>query len=822
MTNHWVDMKNAKTILVEGSNVAENHPMAFKWIRVAQQNGAKIIHVDPRFTRTSAAADMYARIRPGTDAALLNTMINHIIANKLYDEDFVVTHTNALFLIDPGFDFKDGLFSGYDESKHAYDMKTWGYQLDGKGKPKVAKSLDDPHCAFAKLKTFVSRYPLETGERITGIPAPQIKEIAETMAKHRPGTILYALGMTQHTTGVQGIRAFTILQLLLGNLGKPGSGVNALRGEPNVQGACDMGVLNNYLPGYMDYPSATEPTLEAYTKKNGTGDRRFLVNMLKAFFGDAATPENDFCYAWLPKKGTINYGANSIAENALAGKLKMLWIVGQNPAVTSPNLQLVYAGMDKLDTLVIQEIWETETATYWKRPGADPKSIQTEVFLLPAAFFMEKNGTITNSGGLIQWRNAAVKPPGNALPDGEVVDYIFRRVRDLLHESRDPRDEPVKRAAWTYLSAEDVLKEMNGFALKDQPDARLKAGDLITKVADLKPDGSTSAGAWLYSGVFAGGVNLSKRRDSKNDPGNLGIYPGFAWTWPNNMRVLYNRASCDRNGKPYPDSKPIVWWDEKAGKWTGYDLPDVPKMTDGPGTPNGVRAFHMNAEGVGRLFAAVYKDPDEKATLDSKDRDSPIPRDVGYVPKDGPLPEMYEPVESPVENILHPKVRINPTLKYPRVKSHQPIGTADKYPYVLMTSTVAEHWCGGSSTRNIPWLNELVPEPVIEIPEGLASKLGLKSGDWVKVSSARGELTVKTLVTPRMKPLRVAGTEVTVVWMPYNWGYAGLSPGASVNHLTIDATDPGAGTQETKACLVNIEKASAPPGYKPAARGRRA
>ena len=820
MTNHWADMQHARTILVEGSNVAENHPMAFKWIRKAQESGARIIHVDPRFTRTSAAADEYARIRPGTDAAFLNTMIHHILVNGLYDEDFVVTHTNALFLIQPDFGFQDGLFSGYDEEKHAYDTKSWGYQLDATGRPKKATSLDDPHCVFAKLKGHVSRYTPEVGERITGVPAAQITGIAESMAKNRPGTILYALGMTQHTTGVQGIRGFTILQLILGNLGKPGSGVNALRGEPNVQGACDMGVLNNYLPGYMDYPSHTEPTLDAYTKKNGTGDRRFLVNMLKAFYGDNATAENDFCYEWLPKKSAAkNYSTLSIFEDALAGKMRLVWIVGQNPAVTTPNLSMTFAGLDKIETLVVQEIWETETAAFWKRPGADPKSIQTEVFLLPAAFFMEKNGTITNSGGLIQWRNKAVNAPGKALPDGEVVDYVFRRVRDLVHESRKPQDAPVQKAAWTYLSAEDVLKEMNGFALKDQPDSGLKAGDLVTKVADLKADGSTSSGAWLYAGIFAGGKNLSKRRNSVDDPGNLGMYPGFAWTWPNNMRVLYNRASCDRHGKPYPGSKPIVWWDEQAKKWTGYDLPDVPKLTDGPDTPNGQRAFHMNAEGVGRIFAAVYKDPDDKA--DNAQRDSPIPRDVGYVPKDGPLPEMYEPVESPVDNLLHPKVRTNPTLKYPRVPSRQPIGTSDKFPYVLMTSTVAEHWCGGSTTRNIPWLNELVPEPMVEIPVSLGKKLGVKSGDLVTISSARGELTVKAVVTPRMKPLQAGGKEVTIVWMPYNWGFSGLSPGASVNHLTIDATDPGAGTQETKACLVNVVKAARPPEAGKAS-GRRA
>lgn len=821
MTNHWIDMQHAKTVLVEGSNVAENHPMAFKWIRKAQENGAKIIHVDPRFTRTSATADLYARIRPGTDAALLNTMINHILVNKLYDEDFVKIHTNALLLGTPDFDFKDGLFSGFDEKKHSYDTKTWGYQLDANRKPRTAASLDDPHCVFTRLKTFVSRYTLEMGERITGIPASQIREIAETMAKNRPGTILYALGMTQHTTGVQGIRAFTILQLLLGNVGKPGSGVNALRGEPNVQGACDMGVLNNYLPGYMNYPAHTEPTLEAYTQKNGTGDRRFLINLLKAFFGDAATAENDFAYAWLPKRSASkDYNTLGIFESALAGTIKVLWIIGQNPAVTTPNLKLTFDAMAKLETLVIQEIWETETAAFWKRPGVDPRSITTEVFLLPAAFFMEKNGTITNSGGLVQWRNAAVKPPGQAMPDGEIVDYLFRRVRDLVHDSKDPKDEIVRKASWTYLSAEDVLREMNGHALRDISASGLKAGDLVTKVADLQPDGSTSSGAWLYAGIFAGGVNLSRRRDSQTDPGDLGLYPNFAWTWPNNMRVLYNRASCDRHGKPYPGFKPIVWWDDKAKRWAGYDVPDVPNPTQGPDTPNGQRAFHMNPEGVGRLFAAVYSDPD--ISVDAKNRDSPVPRDVGYVPKDGPLPEMYEPVESPVNNVLHPKVQHNPTLKYPRVKSHQPIGTVEEFPYVLMTSTVAEHWCGGSTTRNIPWLNELVPEAMVEIPETLGKKLQVKTGDWVKISSARGELTVKAVVTPRMRTLQADGQEVTVVWMPYNWGYRGLSIGPSVNHLTIDATDPGAGTQETKACLVNLVKAKKPLATVPVAEERRA
>jgi formate dehydrogenase major subunit len=801
MTNHWADLQHSKAILVEGSNVAENHVMAMKWIRKAQENGAIMIHVDPRFTRTSAGADIYARIRPGADAALLNTMINYVLVNNLYDEDYVTIHTNALMLGDTAFDFNGGLFSGFDGPNYKYHTESWGYQLDGARRPRVARSLDDPQCIFTRIRKFFSRYTLEAGEQMTGIPAAQIKLIADTMVKNRPGTILYALGMTQHTTGVQGIRAFTILQLLLGNIGKPGSGVNALRGEPNVQGACDMGVLNNYTTGYLNYPVHTEPTLTSWADNYGSLRRKFLVNMLKAFYGDAATPENDFAYAWLPKRDAAkNYNTLGIFESALAGSLKMLWIVGQNPAVTTPNLKVTFDALDKLEFLVVQELWETETAAFWQRPGADPKSINTEVLLLPAAFFMEKQGSITNSGAMIQWRYAPVKPPGEAKPDGEIVDKVFRRVRDLLADSTDPKDDIIKKSFWTYTTPEDVLREMNGRALRDIPGANLKAGELVSKVGDLQADGSTSSGVWIYAGVFSKGENLSKRRDSRTDPGNLGIYPNFAWTWPNNMRLLYNRASCDRHGKPYPGSKPIVWWDEEAKRWTGYDVPDVPVLTDGPDTPNGKRSFHMNAEGVGRLFAAVYEDPDPKS--------ADIPRDASYVPKDGPLPEMYEPVESPVENLLHPAVRHNPMLKYPRMKGYQPIGTVKDFPYVLMTSTVAEHWCAGSTTRNIPWLNELVPEPMMEMPETLAANLGVKSGDLVKVSSARGEVTVKAVVTARMKTLQVNGREVTVVWMPYNWGFKGLSTGPSVNHLTIDAVDPGAGTQETKACLVNVVKAA--------------
>src|SRR5262249_16365463 len=411
--------------------------------------------------------------------------------NDLFDRDYVETHTNALFLGRADFDFKDGLFSGFDEAAHKYHTESWGYQLDGGGRPQRAKSLDDPRSIFAPLRRFMSRYTLEMGETISGVPADQIRQIAETMAKNRPGTILYALGMTQHTTAVQGIRGFTILQLLLGNIGKPGGGVNALRGEPNVQGACDMGVLNNYMPGYLNYPVNTEPTLLDWADNNGTVRAKFLINPLKAFSGGPATPENHFRYEWLPKKNAAkDYSVYGIFESALAGEMKMLWVVGQNPAVTSPNLRVVFEALGRLDLLVVQELWETETAAFWHRPGVDPKAISTEVLLLPAAFFMGKNGSITNSGAMGQWRPAALKPPGEAKPDGEVLSLVFNRVRELVKDSNDPKDEIVKQAYWTYTTAEDVLREING-------------GDHVTRTGDLKPDGSTAAGCWIYAGVFS-------------------------------------------------------------------------------------------------------------------------------------------------------------------------------------------------------------------------------------------------------------------------------------------------------------------------------
>lgn len=812
MTNHWLDLQHSKVFLIAGSNAAENHVMAMKWVQKARAKGAKIIHVDPRFTRTSAMADIYARIRPGADIAYLGAMISYLIEQKLYDEAYVRENTNALFLTKDEFKFEEGLFSGFNDATHKYDNASWGYDLDEKTHtPKKAASLDDPRCVLQRLRQHFSRYTFDVASEISGIPADQIKLIADTMAQNKPATIMYALGMTQHTTGVQGIRCYPIIQLLLGNIGVVGGGVNALRGEPNVQGACDMSVLYNYLAGYTAAPDHDLPTLEAYTKKYGTFRAKFVVNALKAWFGDAATPENDFMYGSLLKKnGKKNYSILAMFESALAGNLKMLYVMGQNPLVTNPNLNLTKQALTKLDMLVVQDLWETETAAFWQAPGLDAKTIQTEVIALPAAYFMEKEGTITGSGRLVQWRYEAVKPPGEAKGDLEIIDTVFRKVRALYQGSTEARDAGLLAAVWDYSPqsrAEDVLKEINGRIVKDVtlPDGKvLKAGSLVGGIGQLQGDGSTSSGSWIYAGIFAGGKNLSKRRDNKTDPSKLGIYPQFAWSWPGNMHVLYNRASCGVDGKPRPGVIPVVWWDEAEKKWKGHDTPDVPVATDGPDTENGQRPFRMTAEGMGRLFAAPYKHPDMKLL---KEKKKELPRDSSGVLSDGPMPEFYEPMESPCENALHPKVATNPVLKYPRVKALQPIGAKGEFPYVLSTASMTEHWCAGSVTRNVPWLNELAPEPWVELPEKLAEEKQIRTGDKVKVWSARGEVTVKARVTKRMQALRIHGKEQVVVWMPYNWGFKGLSTGPSTNYLTIDAADPNTWCQETKACLVNLAKA---------------
>ena len=796
MTNSWQDLKNAKVILIEGSNAAENHPMSAKWIMRAKAQGAIVIHVDPRYTRTSKLADIHAQIRPGTDIAFLGAIINYIIETESYDTDYLLTHTNAAYLVTKDYSFDEGLFSGYDEEKHSYDKKKWAYQLNDSGKPIVA-DLTHPDSVMMKMREFYKRYDLETASKITGIPAKDIENIAEIMINNRPGTVMYALGMTQHTVGVQNIRSFTVMQFLLGNVGKPGSGINALRGEPNVQGSTDFAVLFNYFPGYLSTPNHKQQTLDEWTNDSGTFRRKFMVNLMKSWFGENANAENDFCYPLMPKiNANQNYSIYRIFETAIESKMKFLYIMGQNPLVTSPNLNIVQAGLEKLEMLVVADPFMTETACFWeKREGVDPSKIGTEVILLPAASFLEKEGTLINSSRLVQWRYAGLEPLGEAKPDIEIIDMLFQKIREKYASSDEEKDKVFKLANWNYPAdnrSDAVLREINGY--------NTKTGKPLNGIGEIQADGSTSTGCWVYAGVYANGENQTLRKDFQTDPGGFGIFPKYAWTWPGNIHILYNRASCDKNGNPYDENNKLIWWDENGKKWAGYDIPDVPAATDGPDTANGQKPFRMSAEGVGRLFGGTYADPEAQGVL---------PRDVSYVTSDGPFPEFYEPVESPTKNILHENEPTNPCLKYPRLESYQPIGNKNDFPYVLCTSAVSEHWCSGAYTRNVPWLNELVKETFIEMPHALAEKLNIKNGEKVKVSSARGEVEVKAMLTNRIQTLTINDEECFVVWMPYNWGFKGLSTAASTNLLTIDAGDPNTWIQETKACLVNVEKAGA-------------
>ncbi len=793
MTNTWSDIKNAKVILIEGSNAAENHPMSVKWIMRAKENGATVIHVDPRFTRTSKISDIHAQIRPGSDIAFLGALINYVLENDLYDHAYLKDHTNAYCLINEGFGFEDGLFTGYNAATHKYDTSTWHYQKDAAGKPVKSATLDHPQTVFTKMKEHFSRYTFKTASDITGIPEDQIKNIAQIYANNRPGTIMYALGMTQHTVGVQNIRSFTVLQLLLGNVGKPGAGINALRGEPNVQGSTDFALLFNYLPGYLDHPIHTQQSIDIWEEKNGYFRSKFLKSLMKSWFGDNATPENGYCFEYLPKRnGMENYSIYRIFETALEKKMKLVWVTGQNPMITNPNLNIVHAGLSNLETLIVSDLFMTETAAFWERPGTDPETVNTEVIFLPAASFLEKEGTLANSSRLIQWRYTGIGPVGESKSDLDIMDLMFKKLRDLYSGSTLYKDRIFKLASWNYPQEgkpETVLKEINGY--------NLSTGKLLNGIGEIKDDGSTACGNWVYAGVFTETGNHTKRRDNRTDPGKLGLYPGYAWTWPGNIHILYNRASADASGKPYDENNKLIWWDETAGKWTGYDNPDVGSAFDGPDTPGGQKPFRMSAEGLGRLLSPIYSDYDAKGKV----------RDASSCPADGPLPEFYEPVESPTDNILHPSVQYNPCLIYPRIEGRQLIGNRKDFPYVLCTSSITEHWCGGAQTRNVPWLNELVKETYIEMPRKLADKLGVVDGSVVRVTSARGEVEVKTMVTERLHTLMINNEEVTVVWMPYNWGFKGLSTAASTNLLTIDAGDPNTWIQETKACLVNVKKA---------------
>ena len=800
-----------------GSNAAENHPISFKHITVAKDKGATLISVDPRFTRTSAKADIYAPLRSGTDIAFLGGMINYILEKNLYHEDYVRLYTNASFLVNKDFKMPgelDGIFSGYDEDARKYDSKTWAFQKDAQGEVLKDKRMKDPWSVLQLLKKHFSRYKLEIVSQVTGTPKDLLLKVYRTYAisgkPDKVATVCYAMGWTQHTTGVQNIRAMAIIQLLLGNVGRAGGGVNALRGESNVQGSTDHCLLFHILPGYLKTPNAALPTLKAYNEKytpktvekdsaNWWGNYpKYSVSLLKAHYGDNAKPENDFGYSWLPK---LDVGQNAswliIFHEMLQGKFKGFFAWGQNPACSGANSNKTRKAMAKLEWMVNVNLFDNETASFWKGPGMNPEDVKTEVFFLPCASWVEKEGSITNSGRWAQWRYKAVDPPGESMPDAEIMNELQYRVKKLYEKEDGVYPDPVVKLDWSYGSKDGdgkithvdthmIAKEINGFFLKDTTvkGKTYKKGTLVPSFAFLQDDGSTSSGNWLYCNSYTEKGNMMARR-SMNDPSGIGLYPEWSWCWPVNRRIIYNRASVDEYGKPWDPKRAVIEWNGK--KWVG-DVPDGgwPPLKNPDGTPNPKtkKAFIMKPAGVAHIF--------------------------GPGRKDGPFPEHYEPLECPLEeNPMSRARRINPTT---------PILTSDqdtyyscdrRYPYVASTYRVTEHWQTGVMTRHCPWLLEMQPQVFVEMSKELGKDLDIKNGEKVQVESARGSLWAIAVVTGRFKPFRILGGTVHQVGLPYHFGWQypeDGSGGESANLLTPAVGDPNTMIPETKAFMVNVRK----------------
>jgi formate dehydrogenase major subunit len=802
MTNHWIDIQHSDCILIQGSNAAENHPISFKWVMKAKDRGAKVIHVDPRFTRTSARADFYTALRSGTDIAFFGGMIKYILDNEKYFKDYVVNYTNAPFIVSDNFDFNDGLFSGYDSTARKYDKATWTIKKDAKGLAEKDPTLQNPRCVFQLLKKHYSRYDLEKVSAITGTSVEDLKTVYElysaTGAPDKAGTIMYALGQTQHTTGVQNIRALALIQLLLGNMGICGGGVNAMRGEPNVQGSTDFAILSHILPGYLAAPRASQQTLEEYLKKNTpqTADPqsanwwqnypKYAVSLLKAWYGDKAAKDNDFGYSWVPK---LDDGQDAsvlnMIDNMFEKKLKGFVVIAQNPACSLPNSNKVRQAMTNLDWFVHVNIFDNETASFWKGPGMDPKKIKTEVFLLPASASVEKEGSQANSGRWVQWKYKAVASPGDAISTGDIVYRIVSKVRDLYKKQGGTFPEPILNLKWDYADEKGrfdplkIAKAVNGYFLEDVTigDKTFKKGDLVPGFANLQADGRTSSGCWISCGSFAqDGTNLMARR-KKDDPTGLGLFPQWSWAWPVNRRIIYNRASVDLNGQPYNPKRPLVAWVE--GKWVG-DVPDGPwpPMAD---QEKGKYPFIMKPDGVASFFGPGLND--------------------------GPFPEHYEPLEGPLSKNPMSSQLNSPIIKIFSGSCDKFAGCDPRFPFVMTTYTSTEHWCTGGITRWQSWLTEAQPQVYVELSEELAALRGIKNGDKARVESVRGALDCVAMVTSRFRPFKCDDQVIHQVGMTFNYGW--LFPkdcGDSANLLTPTVGDGNTMTPEYKAFMVNVTK----------------
>lgn len=799
MTNSFTDYINTDVFLIIGANPAENHPQVMRFLGTAvEQRNAKVIVVDPRFTKTATKADIYAPIRPGADIPFLYGMINYAIENNLYFHDYVVSYTNASYLVNPDYSFDDGVFSGLTEKddKFSYDTASWQYQNDGDNIRKDP-TLQDPNCVFQILKNHVSRYDIKTVSSITGTTEDTFRKVCEiycsTGKPNKAGNLIYAMGITQHTYGGQNVRATAMLQLLLGNVGIAGGGVNAQRGESNVQGSTDMGMLYGNYPGYLNSANAAlHPTFQDYLAKETpktsywSNRPKFITSMLKAWYGEKATKENDFCYDYLPKHTGKDHSHMAIFQSMLEGKIKGFFAWGQNPAVGGPSSSLAREAMGKLDWMVGVDLFETETATFWKRPGANPADIKTEVFLLPTAFSYEKEGTVANSSRWIQWRWKAVEPPGQAKSDLWIADALMRSIRKK-YQNGGKFPEPIMDMVWNYEPHEhdepdimQIAKEMNGYVVANDK--------MLDSFANLKDDGSTACGVWVFTGYMFPDPVLNVpacQRRSREDRSKLGLFPKWSFSWPANRRIVYNRCSADPTGRPWDSERMLVSWD--GINWVNNDVADfgIRDAATGAVIPPGTSAnnsYMMNTEGSARLFAPTGM-------------------------KDGPIPEHYEPIESPVNNIMS-KQQNNPVATWYGKDFSKVAQTGSKeYPYIATTHRVVEHYQSGAVTRNCPLLTELMPEMFATISNKLAYKLGLEPGDMVSVSSIRGEIKCKVNIMPILKPMQVNGQEVEIVGLPWHWGYQGLAPGSTANDLTPCVGDANTMIPEYKAFLCNITRA---------------
>lgn len=822
-----------------GSNMAEAHPVGFQWVVEAKARGAKVVHVDPRFTRTSALADRHLTLRAGSDIAFLGGVINYILSNELDFREYVTAYTNASFIVDERFrgaEDLDGLFSGYDDETASYDPSTWQYErTDREGGGSAAKeeaaseqqgsggapiddaadgipsdpTLQHPRCVFQILKRHYARYTPEMVERVCGVEAEDFLDIArawtENSGRERTAALVYSVGWTQHTMGAQFIRAGSIIQLLLGNIGRPGGGVFALRGHASIQGSTDVPTLFNLLPGYLAMPHAGQDTLEQYVDDiRGRNQKGFwhnadtyMVSLLKEYWGEHATADNDFCFDYLPR---INgdHGTYRSVMDMVDGKVFGYFLLGQNPAVGSAHGRLQRLGMANLDWLVVRDLVEIESATFWKNAPEietgeiSPETCRTEVFLFPAASHVEKSGTFTQTQRKLQWREQAVEPPGDARSELWFFYHLGRILREKLAGSTDERDRPLLELAWDYRmdgdepSADDVLRRISG--------VDLTTGRAVDNYLSLKADGSTMCGCWIYSGVYADEVNQAARREPHDDA-------QWGWVWPMNRRVLYNRASADPQGRPWSERKKLIWWDVGKQQWTGYDVPDFeatkppdyvpPSDAVGVDALRGDDAFVMQADGKAWLFA---------------------PNGV----LDGPLPTHYEPHESPMSNALY-KQQGNPARKvYGRADNPSnpspPEPHGDVFPFVFTAARLTEHHTAGGMSRQLPYLSELQPALFVEVSPELASERGLTHMDWAHVITSRAAVDARVFVTDRMRPLRIEDRVVHQIWMPYHWGSSGLIDGDVVNDLLGVVADPNVFIQESKVATCDIQPGRRPRG----------